>query len=402
MHVERVSQFLTEQAMGVIHIGYPDCYEGAHALADLAERIRADGVKKLLLVCGKTVMKHGLAAGFVEELSKRSIEVTVYDGAAPNPTISDVENGVICYKAASCDGICAFGGGSSMDCAKIIGARITNPKKSVGQLGGMLKVKKALPPLYVVPTTAGTGSEATLAAVVVNPADHHKYSVNDPALVPLAAALAPELTCSLPPFLTASCGMDALTHAVEAYTNIYGRKEAYAMAESAVKDIMGTVRRAYSNGSDLAARGVMLKASYKAGAAFTRNCVGYVHAIGHPLSGFYDLPHGEVMAALLPIILRKYGSAVTEPLSHLADVCGIGTESSGDRHPAEGPVTGRSESVETKAAAFIGTIESMNREFGIQETFDCIREEDIGTMVEYAFAEVKTYPTPLIFTKNED
>ena len=216
--------------------------------------------------------------------NQQGLEYAIYDGVAPNPTDINVEEGVKLYKEEKCDCMIAFGGGSPMDCAKGIGARITRPHKSVKRLQGLFKILLPIPTIFAVPTTAGTGSETTVAAVITEAATHHKASMNDLCLMPKYAVLDPALTVGLPPQVTATTGMDALCHAVESYTNnTYNSKLEKDMCKKAVKLIYDNLYDVYQDGSNLKGRYNMQKAAFLAGRAFTRGCVGYVHAIGHTL-----------------------------------------------------------------------------------------------------------------------
>lgn len=381
----RTSQRTFATAQRVINYGIPELIEGPGSIEKLPARINSDGFKKALVVAGKTVAKHGLIDGFLKAMDESCVSYCIFDGAEPNPTIENVEAGVKLYNSNKCQCIVVIGGGSSMDCAKIIGARVSNPDKKVEKLGGALKVRKKPPYLYAVPTTAGTGSETTIAAVIVNAETKHKYAVNDPKLMPKVAVLDPELTLSLPPLITAITGMDALTHAIEAYINRYGSREAYLYAKRAVKLIFENLEKAYTDGRDLEARENMLKASFYAGYAITRNCVGYVHACGHPLSGFYNLPHGQTMATILPIVLKRYNAAIYKPLAEIGTLIGI-----------------KGNSEKSIAKKFIKAIESLNERIGIPSKYSEIKKEDITQMSSYAIAEANhIYPVPVIWGQED-
>ena len=256
---------------------------------------------------------------------------------------------------------------------------ITGP----GSLAGLLKVRRAIPPFIAVPTTAGTGSETTIAAVVTG-ADHHKYAINDLCLIPRCAVLDPLLTVSLPPHTTAETGMDALTHAVEAYIGrLYPTRQTDAMAEEAVVAIFRTLEHACAHGDDVGARQALLTASYQAGVAFTRAGVGNVHAIAHTLGGLYGVDHGLANAVLLPVVLRDYGAAAHRRLARLAELVGLSGDSEADR-----------------ANAFIDAIFAMNARLGIPTGFTCIREADLPQMAAWAAKEANpTYPVPVIYDR---
>lgn len=357
----------------------PELLEGPGAIRRLPEFVKSKGVRKVLIVTDKGLTGLHLLDSLYEEMDKARVQYVVYDGVQPNPSIENIEEAKCIYLSNGCDGIIAFGGGSPMDCAKAAGARVTNPETSVQKMCGLLKVRHKLPPFFAVPTTAGTGSEVTLAAVVTDEATHKKCPINDPKLRPKYAVLDPELTIGLPPHITSTTGMDALTHAVEAYIGRSNVANTEEYAEKAVKLIFANVEKAYANGKDIDARNNMLKASYYAGMAFTRAYVGYVHAIGHNLGGFYHVPHGLAMATILPHILDFYGETAYARLAKLAVISGVKTDGTD----------------EEKAKAFIAEIRAMNARMNIPDGFDMIQEKDIPTIAARALKEGNPlYPVP--------
>ena len=365
----------------------PELLKGAGAVKQLPAVIREKGLSKVLVVTDKGLMSLNLLDGLFEELTAAGIGYVVFDGVQPNPTINNIEDAVELYLENSCQGIVAFGGGSPMDCAKACGARIARPDKTVPQMRGVLKVNRKLPPLFAVPTTAGTGSETTLAAVVSNPVTHEKNAINDNKLIPKVAVLDPELTTGLPKHITSTTGMDALTHAVEAYIGKSNTCYTKKNAKKATKLIFDNLYTAYENGNDLDARMNMLEASYCAGVAFTRAYVGYVHAIAHNLGGQYGIPHGLANAVILPYVLDYYGETAYKKLSQLADVAGLETMGMNK---------------EQKAKLFIAEIRAMNEKMGIPSKFDQIKEEDIPVIVERALKEGNPlYPVPKIMDKTD-
>ena len=316
------------------------------------------------------------------------LKLTVFDKVVPNPTIQNIEEGLQLYKDNDCDVIIALGGGSSMDCAKGIGARVARPKKSIPQMKGVLKVMRKLPPLVAIPTTSGTGSEATLAAVISNPEKKEKYPINDPVLIPHYAVMDPSLTVGLPKHITSTTGMDALTHAVEAYIGSENTRNTKKYAIEATQLIFKYLKRAYDKGDDIEARNNMQRASLLAGMAFTRAYVGYVHAIAHSLGGFYGVPHGLANAVILPHVIEAYGEKAHKKLARLAEAVGI---------------TGNSDS--EKATAFIAAIREMNEYMAIPTKIEgkwTIKEEDVPIMIEHALAEANPlYPVPVIWGYDE-
>ena len=365
----------------------PELIKGPGSVKLLPAAIKAKGVTTVLVVTDKGLMNLHLLDGLFEALKAEGINYTVYDGVQPNPTINNIEQALNMYKAANCNGIVAFGGGSPMDCAKACGARVARPNKTVPQMRGQLKVLKKIPPLFAVPTTAGTGSETTIAAVVSNPETHEKNAINDPRLRPIVAVLDPELTVGLPKHITSTTGMDALTHAVEAYIGHSNTRNTRAAAEKATKLIFENLLEAYENGKNLEARGNMLIASYYAGIAFTRAYVGYVHSIAHNLGGMYGTPHGLANAVILPHMLEFYGKSAEKSLAKLADAAELNTNHL-DRHQ--------------KALLFKAKVRELNRKMNIPEKFDFIKDEDVPLIAKRALKEGNPlYPVPKIMNLKE-
>lgn len=358
----------------------PQLLTGAGSVKELPALVKSKGITNVLVVTGKRHTKLNLLADLFEQLDLQSIKYTVFDSVQPNPSIENIEEARRLYLKNGCEGIIAFGGGSPIDCAKVAGARVTNPNLTVAQMRGELKIRNKLPPFFAVPTTAGTGTEATLAAVVTNMQNHEKYAVNDPKLRPKYAVLDPELTTGLPADITAATGMDALTHAVEAYIGLSGTKSTDDYAERATKLIFENLETAYNDGGNIEARENMLVGSFYAGMAFTRAYVGYVHAIAHTLGGLYGTPHGLANAVILPHVLDYYGDTAYAKLARLAEIVGLGGYSQAD-----------------KAMNFIDAIREMNKRMDIPEHFDFIKDEDIPTIVERALKEGNPlYPVPKI------
>ena len=274
-----------------------------------------------------------------------------------------------------------------MDAAKGIAARATNPNKPINKMKGLLKITHKLPLLIAIPTTAGTGSETTLAAVISSPDTKEKFPLEDPKLIPDFAVLNPTLLINLPPHITSTTGMDALTHAIEAYIGNANTKKTKTYAIRATKLIFESLKESYDNPTDLVAREKMQQAAYDAGVAFTRAYVGYVHAIAHTLGGFYHIPHGLANAIILPIVLKEYGSKVYNKLAELYDKV----------YPFNGL------DKVSKAKLFIKDIEKLNKELNITNNFShLIKDEDIELMVERAYKEaIPLYPTPVLWDKKD-
>lgn len=381
-------QYAMKAGMYVLPWRVPKLMQGAGAVKKLPAAVKRRGFRKVLVVTDSTLMGLHLPDGMLDAMKEEQLDYVIFDGVGPNPTDENVEEGVRIFRENGCDCMIAFGGGSPMDCAKAIGARIARPGKKVRQLQGLFHILKPIPIIFAVPTTAGTGSETTIAAVITEAATHHKASINDLCLMPKFAVLDPELTKGLPPKVTATTGMDALCHAVEAYTNnTYNSRLEKEMCRKAVRLIHDNLLKVYENGDDLDARQKMQQAAFYGGRAFTRGSVGYVHAIGHTLGGLYGTPHGLAMSILLPHVLRAFGEAAWEKLAELSDVCSL---------------TKADEPVPTKAEAFITWIEELKEKMNIPEYPDMIREEDIDQIVEWAEKEGNPlYPVPVVWSRKE-
>ena len=381
----RVFQFVLTSAMYLMPWRQPELISGAGSIKKLPEFIKSKGVNNVLIVTDSVLRKLGLLDSFFAACDAAGLKGVVYDGVEPNPSIENIEEARKLYVENKCDGIVAFGGGSAMDCAKAAGARVVKPRQSISQMGGTLRVLKRLPPIFAVPTTAGTGSETTIAAVVTDRAAHHKYAVQDLCLIPRYAVLDPELTVGLPPHITSTTGMDALTHAVEAYTNKFAPKSTDKLAIEAVKLIFENLETVYQDGKNITARYNMQLAAFYGGAAFTRACVGYVHGVAHTMGGLYGTPHGLANAVILPYVMEEFGPAVYYKLARLAEAVGI---------------NGKDD--EEKAKAFIREIRRMNTDMHIQEKFDFIKDEDIPQMIKWAMKEANPiYPVPVLWHEPE-
>ena len=382
----RAYQGVFKVGMYAIPWGMPETLEGPGSIRKLPAWIREKGFDNVLVVTDKGLLGLGMLDSMFEEMDKAGVKYTVYDGVQPNPTDINVRDGLQLFRENNCQAIVAFGGGSPMDCAKGIGATAVKKGKTVEQLQGLFKVLHRIPTIFAVPTTAGTGSETTVAAVITNARTHHKASMNDTSLMPKFAVLDPELTAGLPPKVTSTTGMDALCHAVEAYTNnTYNSKLEKELCEKAVKLIYDNLYTAYCDGSNLEARANMQKAAFYAGRAFTRGCVGYVHAIGHTLGGLYGTPHGLAMSVILPHVMRQFGDAAHERLARLADICGI--EGKNDAQ---------------KAHKFIDWIEDLKAKMDIPEKLDVIQDKDIPQIIAWAKKEANPlYPVPVVWAEND-
>ncbi len=353
----------------------------------LPEVIQQEKGKCVLIVTDSGIRRLGLLQRLEAALLESGIAYVIYDKTVANPTTVNVAEAVALYQSHNCNVIIGFGGGSSIDCAKAVGACIAKPGQSLAKMKGILKVHKRLPLLIAIPTTAGTGSETTLAAVITDPETRHKYAINDFPLIPRYAVLDPKVTLSLPPFITATTGMDALTHAVEAYIGNSTTHATRKYSLKAVKLIFANIDTAYTDGSNVQARKNMLHAAYYAGCAFTKSYVGYVHAVAHSLGGQYNVPHGLANAILLPFVLESYGSSIHKKLHRLAIEAGVAAKDT--PHDAA-------------AAQFIRAIKDMKKRFDIGDTVNEIRKEDIPKLSRYADKEANPlYPVPVLMDAKE-
>ena len=345
------------------------------------------GYKRVLLVTDKSIRALGLTLSLEQALQQKGIACAVYEDTCPNPTVQNVESARELYLKESCQCIIAFGGGSAMDCAKAVGARIAYPKKSLRRLKGLLCVRRAIPMLIAIPTTAGTGSEVTLTAVITDTEKKDKYTINSFPLIPSVAVLDPEVTYSLPPHLTATTGMDALTHAVEAYIGGSTTKQTREQSLQAVRLIFENIKRAYDCGQDYTARANMLQAAYLAGLAFSKSYVGYVHAVAHSLGGQYNLPHGLANAVLLPHVLQAYGAKIHKKLYALGRAAGV---------------VDAADCYATGAAKFIDAIKKLNQSMNVPQGLSGIRREDIPLLAAHADQEANPlYPVPVLMDADE-
>ncbi|MCQ2551096.1 MAG: iron-containing alcohol dehydrogenase [Clostridia bacterium] len=379
-------QLVMKVAMGALPWKTPKVISGDNVFERLALTIKKNDEKHPFIVTGPNIFKRGMLDELLKVLDERGLNYTVFKDVSANPTDTEAMAGLTEYLDSGSDCFILFGGGSPMDLGKAVAALSVNQGKSVRNLQGLLKVRHKVPTIYAVPTTSGTGSETTIAAVITESATHHKASISDPKLMPSYAVLYPELTRGLPPKVTAQTGMDALCHAVESFTNAkYNTKLEDEYAVKAVKLIHDNILAAFEDGDNLDARECMQFAAFYAGRSFTRGCVGYVHAIGHTLSGLYGLDHGLAMAVILPKVLRKYGKDAEGKLAVLADACGM-----------------QGKSISQLAESFISWIEDTNEKMGIPTTFPEIKDEDIPQMVAWAMKEGNpVYPTPQLWNEKD-
>ncbi len=380
----RVYQGIFKLLLPVLPYRRPTLLNDYDGLIDL---LKNENKHSVLLVTDAGIRSLGLTKQLESKIVNANLVLAVYDKTMANPTTQNVEDALQIFHENECDCIVAFGGGSPMDCAKAVGARAARPEKPLNKMKGILKVHKKIPLLIAIPTTAGTGSETTLAAVITDSETRHKYAINDFPLIPKYALLDANLTVGLPPKITATTGMDALTHAVEAYIGRSTTKETRDCALRASKLIFENLQAAFTDGKNLTARENMLQAAFLAGVAFTKSYVGYVHAVAHSLGGKYNVAHGLANAIILPHVLKKYGKSVYKKLWQMGVYCNLFTKST----PKE-----------VGAKLFIEKIEEMNKFMNIGASISEIREEDVPTLAKTAEKEANPlYPVPKLFTAKQ-
>lgn len=380
----RVFQTAFKLALPVLPYREPEIVTSCSRLGNVFRKEKIDSV---LIVTDKGIVNNGLVEPLEKVLDENGIAFTVYDQTQPNPTVHNVEDALAVYHQHHCNCLIAIGGGSAMDCAKALGARVAYPKKSVGQMKGILRVLRRLPTLIAIPTTAGTGSETTLAAVITDSEKHHKYALMSFSLIPRYAVLDAALTYSLPPHLTSTTGMDALTHAVEAYIGRSTTKETRRLALEAVRLVFDNIVTAYGDGNNHKARENMLHAAYKAGVAFSESYVGYIHAVAHSLGGRYGTPHGLANAVIMPYVLEAYGEKAYKKLHELGIAAGVCSEN---------------DTQKDGALKLIAAIKELNQKMGIPNKITGIQKEDIPSMAKHAEKEANPlYPVPKLMTQKE-
>ncbi|MFL0906451.1 iron-containing alcohol dehydrogenase [Vibrio parahaemolyticus] len=367
----------------VLPLPRPTLFSGSGAVSELLEAISDLGFRRLLLVTDEGLVRIGMVGKVLELTQRLGLQVGVFSEVKPDPTYDQVEDGLRAYNASQSEAILALGGGSAIDCAKVIAARVSN-KRSIKKLSGLFKVWRTPAPLFVIPTTSGTGSEVTIAAVVSDPNTHLKTPLMDPKLVPIMAALDPDLLIGLPAKITADTGIDALTHAVEAYISRNATPETQAYSVAAIKLIFRYLPKAVAQGGDIEARYKMAMASYYAGLAFTKASLGYVHAFAHNLGARYGLPHGMANGLALLPVLKFSLPEIEDELRTLAEKTNINTK---DKPSAE---------------HFLEQIESLYDAIGIEKCTTAIKQDDIEDLVDLILKEAHwNYPVPKFMNSEE-
>ncbi|MEM1112208.1 MAG: iron-containing alcohol dehydrogenase [Pseudomonadota bacterium] len=360
-------------------------FVGSGSSGSLCQHIANTGVRKVLVVTDKPLRDLGVVDQAIGALADNGVDVAFYDGVLPDPTYVQVSEGVAVQKAHGSEAVLAIGGGSSIDAAKIIAAAATsdaNPQDWVG----FGKVKHDVLPLYAIPTTSGTGSEVTMGAVISDNETHEKGVISGANLLPAAAALDADLILGLPPHITAATGIDALTHAIEAYISVWDRGSRKSDSRMAVKLIFDHLVTAYNDGGNRVAREAVALGAYYGGMAINQVNVGNVHAIAHQLGGKYGIPHGLANALVLPGVLEFCRAEAQQDLAELAQLVGVGEQ--GDSEAA-------------LAQAFIQAVRDLREAVGVSPTSDKVQESDYDYLIDLALAEGLQYPTPKVMDKQD-
>ena len=347
-------------------------YHGAGAIQEIPAEVKSRGLTKALICCGPTLIKHGTIAKVTDILDAADVAYAIYSDIKPNPTIENVVNGVEAYKAANADCIIAIGGGSPMDTAKAIGIIINNPEfADVRSLEGVADTKKPCVPIIAVPTTAGTAAEVTINYVITDVERRRKFVCVDPHDMPIVAVVDPEMMSTMPAGLTASTGMDALTHAIEGYTTAAAWEMTDMFHLEAIKLISANLRSAVVG--EPAGREGMALGQYIAGMGFSNVGLGIAHSMAHTLGAVYDTPHGVACAMMLPIVMEYNAECTGEKYREIARAMGVkGVDEM---------------SVEEYRAAAVEAVKKLSADVGIPAKLEALKEEDLPFLAESAYAD---------------
>ena len=357
-------------------------YFGAGSRKVIAEEVAKRGYKKALIVTDKDLIKFGVADQVIVVLKDANIPYEIFDEVKPNPTVKNVKAGIAAFQAAGADFMIAIGGGSSMDTSKAIGIIINNPEFSdVVSLEGVANTKKKSVPVIALPTTAGTAAEVTINYVITDEENVKKMVCVDPNDIPTLAIIDPELMLSMPRGLTASTGMDALTHAIEGLITLGAWEMSDMFETKAIEMIAKWLPKAVENPSDIEARDGMATAQYIAGMAFSNVGLGLVHGMAHPLGAYYDIPHGVANALLLPFVMEYNKEAAKAKYRTIAEAMGVDTSSMSDDEAADAAVKA------VKDLAIRVRIPQHLSEIGVPES-------GLPTLAQAAFNDVCTPGNP--------
>jgi alcohol dehydrogenase class IV len=382
----KIMAFVVTWLLRLLPRNPPVVFTGLNSALVLCEQVAILGFKRVLIVTDNFLGSSGILDGIKAKLADGGVEFVVYDGVLPDPSFDKVQEGEAMYRRESCEAVIAVGGGSVLDAAKMVSMLHTNPGP-LKKFDGIQKSKRPGAPLFAIPTTAGTGSEITLAAVITDPDTHRKVPVVDSKMIPGYVALDADIMKGMPPGITAATGMDALTHAVESYLSKASTEGTEVQARAAVRLIFKYLVAAYHDGSNMEARDGMALAAFYAGAAFGKTSVGYVHGIAHQLGRVCGTPHGNANAMVLPEVLSAYGECVHPRLADLARLVELGEPGATDRQ---------------LAGAFIDAIVEMRREMELPLQPKDLKAHDVPGIIDEALKEAGgLYPVPRYMSADE-
>lgn len=358
----------------LLNIPKPTIFMSKGASIRLCESVAQFGLKKLLIVTDQALYDMGLLNDILASLDQAGMSYSLFTEVEPDPTFSVVESGLSQYRRDNCDSVMAIGGGSSIDAAKVVALAATNEVEPI-ELVGILKGKKHSAPFFAIPTTAGTGSEATIGAVISDTRTHKKELVIDTKLVPLMAALDPDLMKKLPPHITAATGMDALTHLIEAYLSGMASEVTDYYARSGIKMVFENLPKACKLNSSLKSREKMALASYYGGLTINIAGLGYVHAFAHQIGARYRIPHGESNAKVLPHVLEFNKYAATARMAEIARFLDLAEAGDSDLDLAE---------------KFITAVKNLISSIGIEPVIPSLKKSDFMAIIGAAFKEANS------------
>lgn len=387
-------------AGGLMDVAFPfliptqDVIEGPGSSARVVDILKRAGGKKALIVTDKVLHDLGILDTMLKGMDDADFPYVIYDGVEPNPSIENIEEAFAIYQKEGCDILVGFGGGSSMDACKGVSCRVAKPDQTVKQMGRLMgyfpvsfsgKFKQA-PFICAVPTTAGTGAESTVAAVISDHEIDKKYTVTDISMRPRAVVLDAALATGLPPSVTAPTAIDAVSHCVEGFISYGHNPRGDEWAIKGVRLVKENIEAAMKDGKDLTARQNLATAAYCGGQCLNMETTGYIHPFCHKIGAKYGLVHGRCIGAVMPIILEDYGEVVAPRLAKLAVGAGIAD-----------PAASQSE----QAKQFIQWVRDFNEKYGIDPHIPQIRDEDFDEIADSIMVEIFVYPNKKVYTRNE-
>jgi len=378
--VARSWTWLFGKLLSMIERPRPVVFTGNNSIDLLCESARHLAVKKVLLITDDRLKSIGLISPIAENLKDQNISVEIFPEVLPDPSFSIVNKALLIARENGCDCVLAVGGGSVIDTAKVVSLALTNSSGTAEPLVGMFRAKKSAARLLVIPTTAGTGAEVTMAAVISDAKTHTKELIVDTKLIPTAVALDPQITSGAPAMLTATAGIDALSHAIEGYVSLWATPEVENLSEMVVSSIFENLKVACTEADNMRARENMILASHMAGVVINRSAAGYVHAISHQLGSLYKLPHGVINAAIMPDVLEFSKNSVKSKIARLSVKARLGDEYQSD---------------DVLFDLFIEGLKNLNTSLGLNNSLRCVNPQDVNSIIDGAMLEANTtYAVP--------